>query len=348
MFNSLVENALDFLARAITEIDTDPKYSVIHFHAAVELIIKARLMHEHWSLVIAKNSDPDWEKFVAGDFQSVTLDEAAAKLHKIARSGLTQTELEAFRGVAKHRNKMVHFFHEAGNNETVMKQNIVKQQLKAWNYLHQLVGERWKEVFVDWAEGIKAIDKDLRKLHDYLQVIYESLKDKIKTEIQAGFIFEDCPSCGFTAQQNEGDLETIYDANCLVCGLVEKCVRIECPACNSTVKFANEGVATCPNCDKVFDEDDLGEILIDQGAAHIAAREGDFDAFVGNCSECDGYHTVVQVKNTDDWFCTQCFSEFDGMETCQWCNDRNSGDMEFSYAKGCNHCEGMAGWHKYD
>ena len=117
MFSRLVENGFDFLFKAIDELKDQPKYSVIHFHAAVELFVKARLMHEHWSLVVTKRQEPAWEKFVAGDFQSVSLDEAASRLSKIVRSGLSAPELEAFREVARHRNKMVHFFHEAHTDE---------------------------------------------------------------------------------------------------------------------------------------------------------------------------------------------------------------------------------------
>ena len=50
MFKSLVENALDFLFKAVSEINDNPKYSVIHFYAAVELFVKARLMKEHCKL----------------------------------------------------------------------------------------------------------------------------------------------------------------------------------------------------------------------------------------------------------------------------------------------------------
>jgi hypothetical protein len=97
LFKLLVENALDFLARSIEELRDRPKYSVIHFHAAVELFLKARLMSDHWSLIVTKRQEPDWEKFIKGEFQSVSLDEAASKLEKTVRSGLTYQELCAFR-----------------------------------------------------------------------------------------------------------------------------------------------------------------------------------------------------------------------------------------------------------
>ena len=44
MFQHVVNNALDFLGQSITELEQKPKYSVIHFHAAIELVLKARLM----------------------------------------------------------------------------------------------------------------------------------------------------------------------------------------------------------------------------------------------------------------------------------------------------------------
>jgi hypothetical protein len=50
----LVANAIDFLTLATEEFEGRPKHSIIAFHSAVELVLKARLMHEHWSLVVGK------------------------------------------------------------------------------------------------------------------------------------------------------------------------------------------------------------------------------------------------------------------------------------------------------
>ena len=46
----LTENSIDFLTEAIDGFQVQPKYSIIHFYTAVELFLKARLLHEHWSL----------------------------------------------------------------------------------------------------------------------------------------------------------------------------------------------------------------------------------------------------------------------------------------------------------
>ncbi len=349
MFNQLVENAFDFLFKAVSEIGGQPKYSVIHFYTAVELFVKARLMKEHWSLVISQRQEADWDKFIAGDFQSVTLIEAANKLKKVVLSGLSKAEFEAFREVANDRNKMVHFFHEAHSEEESdkFKRDIVKKQLKAWFFLHQLLVVKWKAGFSPWDEKISELDKDLRKLHDFLQVVFDNLKPKLDENKKKGILYEECPSCSFEAQEHCEDENTIYEAQCLVCGLIKKNLNIQCAGCGETVTLKEEGFGQCQSCGKRLEPEDVADELIDSGAAYIAAKEGDYSYGQGNCSHCDGYHTVVKTKN-DEWICASCFGVFKSLEVCDWCDDLNTGDMEHSYVAGCNHCDGMAGWHKDD
>lgn len=348
MFDRLVDNALDFLLKAKSELLEQPKYSVIHFQAAVELFLKARLMDEHWSLVVAKGQDPDWNRFVSGDFQSVSLNDAANRLDKVVRSGLSVAELQAFRDVAKHRNKMIHFFHEAHKAEesNELTRSIVKEQLKAWYFLHRLLTVQWNEVFSNRSDAIAEIDAALRKSHEFLQVVFDDLRPEIEALKAEGGLFEQCPSCGFEAQQFTDEVGVIQQAKCLVCGLVERCLKIECPSCSEIVIFKNEGFATCPSCSKPLEPEDVADVLVDAGAAYIAATDGGEDV-VGNCSHCDGYHTVVLTEN-GEWICGSCFGVFESLASCEWCNELNTGDMENSYLAGCSVCDGKFGWHKDD
>ncbi len=349
MFRRLVENAFDFLFKAISEIEDQPKYSVIHFYAAVELFVKARLMKEHWSLVISQRHDADRDKFIAGDFQSATLIEANNKLKKVVRSGLSKAELDAFKEVANDRNKMIHFFHEAHSAEESEKftRDIVKKQLKAWFFLHQLLIVKWKNEFSSWNDKIAELDKELRKLHEFLQVIFDNLKPQIKGNREKGIQYDECPSCGFEAQELCEGVNAIYEAQCLVCGLTEKSLNIQCPKCEEKVALKEEGIGQCQSCGKSLEPDNVARALIDSGAAYIAAMEGDDSWSEGNCSECDGYHTVVHTEN-DEWICASCFEVFESLEACGWCNELNTDDMEHSYVAGCNYCDGMVGWHKDD
>ena len=344
-FSSLVDNALDFLSRSIDDFEHYPKYSVIHFHAAVELFVKARLMSEHWSLVVTQRKEADWEKFVAGDFQSAGLEEAAGKLEKVVQSGISESTLQAFRDVGKHRNKMVHFFHKAHpfSENKRLRTKVAKEQLNAWYLLNQLLTGPWKDVFDDWLPQISEIDTRLRDHRKYLQVIFDNLKPEIEARKQEGFEFRACPSCQFEAQERNPDAEDIDLAVCWVCGFKQKFLTVDCPECCSPVEFADEGFSECGSCGKYLEPEHIVYALKYHGAAYAAAKEGDYSWDDGNCSNCDGYHTVV-CRASGKYICGSCLGEFESMQPCEWCDELNTGDMEDSYLHGCNQCEGRLGY----
>lgn len=347
LLERLVENAMDFLSQSIRELfDGQPKYSVIHFHAAVELFLKARLMAEHWSLVVARHKEPDWDRFVAGDFVSVSLEEAAKKLDRVVRSGLGKQELSAFLRVTKHRNKMVHFFHEgvSADENDKLRQQAAKELLTAWYLLHRLLTSKWSDVFSPWFQKIGEIDGDLRTLKEFLEVVYRHVAPQIDSRTRNGAVFSACPSCGFTSQEHEDWVGDIYEAECLVCGFSDKCLTIECPECHEAVRFVNEGVGECGNCGRMLEPEQVAEALVDEGAAYIAMTDGDDSWDLGNCSECDGYHTVARLSEDGDrYLCAWCFGEFESMQVCGWCNELNTGDMADSFWSGCSVCDGRAG-----
>lgn len=340
LLQRLVENAMDFLSRSISEFDDQPKFSVIHFHAAVELFLKARLLAEHWSLVVSKRKDADWDNFVTGNFVSVSLDEAASKLDKVVQSGLTKQELSTFERLTKHRNKMVHFFHEGVSDEenNQLRRAIAKEQLTAWYLLHKLLTSKWSDVFDAWAEKLREIDEYLRRLQEFLQVVFVQVTPEIEKRKENGADFEDCPSCNFASQEHCNEIDEFYEAECLVCGLTDRCLLIECPYCSDSVRFVNEGFGKCGSCERMFEPEQVAKALVDESAAYIAFKEGDDSWDLANCSYC-GYRTVARVSEDGDrWICTSCFYEFDSVAHCGRCNELNTDDMEDSYWAGCNVC----------
>lgn len=305
-----MQNALDFLSKAISELDDHPKYSVIHFYAALELFLKARLMDEHWTLVVANQKDLDLDKFMSGDFRSVSLKEARIRLGKVVQSGLSDQVFDAFDEVRRHRNKMVHFFHEAHSKKggDALKQEIVKQQLNAWYFLNRLLTVQWKDVFRHWSGRIAKIDTELRQLHGFLQVVFDNLAPEIAKLKGQEIQFGKCPSCGFESQsqEQEPEIESVYEAECLVCELSQWCLPIFCPECNEMVVFVDEGFATCDSCGKSLEPNDLANILHDPRAALAARSKGDDSWDLRDCIFCDGCDTVVRVPYVG-YFCTSCW-----------------------------------------
>jgi len=92
-FKGVVENAIDFQERAFQDMERAPKYSPISFTAAVELLLKARLMLEHWSLIIDDPRRAKAASYRRGDFKSVGMEEAIQRLQDIA--GVPATPLSS-------------------------------------------------------------------------------------------------------------------------------------------------------------------------------------------------------------------------------------------------------------
>ena len=120
---TLVENALDFMLSAAEHAGRDDarslKYAVLHVAAATELLLKARLEREHWSLLFADVGRADQRKFVVGDFRSVDSEDAIARLESIAGVTLGTSEKEHLRRLRDVRNRLQHFAVSMGKEEAV-------------------------------------------------------------------------------------------------------------------------------------------------------------------------------------------------------------------------------------
>jgi hypothetical protein len=351
MFENLVNNAIDFLEHSIKELGTEPKYSVIHFQAAIELILKARLMKEHWSLVVSAKREPDWNEFVSGNFVSVTMDEAITKLHKVAQSGLSSAQQDAFKTITKHRNRIVHFFHKAESDraEQGRIRKIIKEQLTAWYYLHDLMLKQWIRTFAPWRDVISRIDRELRKNHVFLQAVFNDRKAGIESERSGGTLFIDCPACGFASERHDSEIKEAYNSDCVVCGFSETCVRIDCDACSAagTVIFHGSSDTACSQCDVTYGSKTLLATFVDEGEAYLAVVDGGNYPFPVNCGACSGYETVVDVGG-NQYLCAECFALTDEYGVCESCHDESTELGDDTMWAGCEFCEGMAARYRDD
>lgn len=191
MFSRLVLNAIEFFKRSVAELQDNPKYSVINFHASVELFFKARLMQEHWSLILTKPDQADYSKFIKGDFHSVSLDEAIKRLKNIAGESLSEEERKSFDRIREHRNQLVHLFHPNYDKkpDMIMLSSIVAEQCRAWFYLYKLLTERWRDRFQVHLSDIEKLNFSMHRHKDFLKVKFESLWPEIEQEIAEGAKF---------------------------------------------------------------------------------------------------------------------------------------------------------------
>lgn len=338
-FDSLVENALDFLKQALEEVKDSPKYSVIHFCAGIELLLKARLLHEHWSLVLLKPGETSKQNFETGKFESVTIWKCFERLENVCGEKLKE-ERECFSELAEHRNNVIHFFHPAyvKNPDAKVLEKIVIQQLRAGALLMRLLRHRWEEQFDTHSEAINELERSLRHQKQYLKAKYDLIKPRLKEfKAQGGKIWV-CFLCDMNSAQVIADEPLVKKTRCLVCETSRNFIKIPCPVCkesnvDSEIDF-DVASGTCEECDTTFGLDFLMSEFQEEGIAY--------------CPECSFFdqHSVIQYG--DEYFCLACGSEYKKVGTCDWCSEEVAGDTSDSYLIGCMMCSGYAGHHADD
>lgn len=92
---TLLENGLDFVlssANQLKQLNIESeevskkrllKYSLLHLFSGIELILKYRLLQEHWTYVYSDMNKADKKAFLAGDFQSASCEELFTRLNKL-------------------------------------------------------------------------------------------------------------------------------------------------------------------------------------------------------------------------------------------------------------------------
>ncbi|MGV9754161.1 hypothetical protein, partial [Nocardia farcinica] len=107
----------------------DLKYAVLHLQAAIEVLLKVRLIREHWTLVFKNPDKATLASYVNGDFISIGLDETLARLKGIAGIDLSENTKRSFARLAKERNKLQHFGLEIQASEAI--ENLVGEVFDA-------------------------------------------------------------------------------------------------------------------------------------------------------------------------------------------------------------------------
>lgn len=333
-FNALVKNAFDFLNVAVSEFSTSPKYSVVHFCSAAEMLLKARLLREHWTLVVQRPEQASWAAFLAGEFVSVTIDECRTRLREISGEHVDDASFAALKKLSRHRNKAIHFFHAGVDGNRAARLAIVSEQSQAWFYLHRLL-LKWSEHFKKFQKEISAADAAMKRHRQYLITKFDTIKDELPT----GALGK-CSVCALPAAIPEWFDDSVSLVSCAVCDHREVWVEVDCPACSKAAQLRGEGYSRCTECGHQFDPDELVSFLINEEDRHHAIKDGDDQFGPHNCGFCDGYHVVVQAG--PKYVCAACFDISDRIEQCQWCAEYSTGDMEHSYYSGCGICSGYA------
>ena len=337
LWNSLVKSAFDFFERAVDEHKTSPKYAILHLATSVELFLKARLMAEHWTLIISPKMTPTFDQLKSGDFQSVTPSEAIKRLNGVlpAERHVTKDAQTEFESLALERNKIAHFFHDDLDKESRLK-NIVQRQCRVWFHVHRLLTLVWHAEFRRFSARLNKLDATMRGQRKFLETIFKNVANELKKHRDEGYPVTQCPACRLEALKVQ-DLEEFTWGHCIVCQYQNNLLKVTCPDCSQKEVFLEHGYDKCP-CGHKFTPEELGDLL--DGASRPTDDTGHGWMSI-YCCECE---TDTVYEFDGQYVCLNCMQEWDEISVCDWCSECSTGDTGGSYLYGCGACEGNLGF----
>ncbi|MFF3959131.1 hypothetical protein ACFYY1_38955 [Streptomyces sp. NPDC001890] len=112
-----VSNGMDYLVSVfqhLTEGEKPPgardlKYTVLHLQAATEVLLKARLAQEHFSLIFQNPAEASHETWESGKFKSCGTLDAFDRLRNIARLDLDANDRKRIKELGESRNALQHY-----------------------------------------------------------------------------------------------------------------------------------------------------------------------------------------------------------------------------------------------
>jgi hypothetical protein len=334
----LLDNGMDFLQKAQDEFATSPTHSIVSFWTAVELLLKVPLAHEHWSLVCSGRKIIR-AKYLTGDFQSITFAETCERLSDVLEKPLPLTTLKAFDKIRQHRNRVVHFYHDAFTEAA--KAKLLAEQADAWFAMNRLMRESWKSLFKGALGNYLARQETLLLIKNtyYADVKFTQVKHALEEHRKKGGQVLDCYQCRKSAAPVRVVFEingyTVKTSSCLVCSSSQdSVVEFSCPECNEQQILSawSESDFVCSKCQHSISRYDLFDKSTYSPDEYCLADTP------SGCSECEIDNSICKLG--EGYFCTHCFSFFESVGQCGYCGHHSTDINEFSEMTGCSFCDG--------
>lgn len=243
-----VRNGVDYLRSVVDHLtaegDPDPrnlKYAVLHLQAAAEVLLKARLVREHWSLVFLDPGKATREKFDTSTLKSCGDRAAAERLRDIAGVDVTTGDVKALYDLAQDRNALQHFG---------LTRDVPAVEARAGRVLDFLV-RFLDDVLLPGLslEEVAVIASDLNRIKDGLGAIHAFVTERMGRLEQELAGYEDrtvaCPSCGQLALVADGERN-----RCHFCGTDEANMVLIVGFLLQSLDHEGVRVRTCPRCQK--------------------------------------------------------------------------------------------------
>ncbi|MBZ9644494.1 hypothetical protein [Streptomyces sp. PSKA30] len=285
-----VQNGVDYLHSVADHLREDQptsrdlKYAVLHLQAAAEVLLKARLQREHWSLVFKDPGLATRKKFEAGDFESCTTTGAVARLKDIADVTISDKSAKSLAILSKWRNALQHYG---------LKANARAVETRAAQVLDFLIAFVHEELVLTLnEEESNAIDLSLEDVSSKILTIKSLIQtrlDRLADELK--------DAQDRTLRCSE------YDQWAVVIGKGNELV--DCRFCHATWSGLGEAISFWAFAHR---REDFG---VDLGACPSCGEE----TLVLNGLR------VRAAPEDDRILCGSCGNHFDAVEICDSCSD---------------------------
>lgn len=201
-----VENGLDFMSSVVAHLEgspteTDLKYAILHLCAAIEVLLKARLLAEDWTLVFVSPDNATEESLRSGSFRSVGIDEAIKRLPEL-KVRIPEETRRVIRLAFDKRNAIAHF----GLRDSTEAVRAVA--VEALNFLISFLHQEMREWEPDQTgEALEDIRERVQKIAGFVEIRMRQLTpelDRLPVVLM-------CPDCSQMA------LEPDEECTCHFC-----------------------------------------------------------------------------------------------------------------------------------
>lgn len=211
IFRAVVENGVDSLEHAIDEMAKDPadnKHAAIHLFGAIEVLIKARLIREHWTLACLKADGATLAGFKNGDLPTVDGVQGLKRLENNVGLSISKQQTQNVDAVRRLRNRVAHFA-AVGIDPVAIKVELARG-------LDFVVWFLEKHILPDAPPGDAAlIEEGLARIASVLGEIKTFVVERLRTlqpDLDGANLLLQCPQCA------QATLTVTEDApKCLFC-----------------------------------------------------------------------------------------------------------------------------------
>ncbi|CAM5649092.1 hypothetical protein [Streptomyces griseomycini] len=313
-----VPNGLDYLLSVVEHLEAGTervsaralKYAVLHLAAGTEVLLKARLQLEHWSLVFSDPAKAKRAELESGSLLSCGPDETIQRLRDIAEVQITEKDRKALSRLAKDRNALQHYglFGQSANARAVE-----SRAAEVLDFLIRFVDEDLLPALP--LEEAEAAQSDLERIRSGLAEIEGFVKQRM--------------------QRLRAELHALRDRT------------LQCPDCRQWALVVEptqaQGAARASRCRFCGMSRDAEDIALIYGVEILGRDPGMPDLLTGltateHCPHCEVESLVEGARfaadpDTPMAFCFQCARLQPALAVCMGCGH------SFRPADGAASCE---------